>query len=83
MAVAEHDLIEDKPRRSLLMDAEQYASVEELIALAMDKKSWAMRVKQIDPMDHNTAAAAVNSHLDADAEEWLRGAVAMDGRFKG
>ena len=29
------------------------------------------------------AAAAVNSHLDADAEEWLRGAVAMDGRFKG
>ena len=83
VAVAEHDLNEDKPRRSLLMDAEQYASVEELIALAMDKKRWAKRVKQIDPMDHNTAAAAVNSHLDADAEEWLRGAVAMDGRFKG
>ena len=67
------------------MDAEQYATVEELIALAMDKKGWAKRVKQIDPTDHNTAAAAaaVNSHLDADAKGWLRGAVAMDGRFKG
>ena len=83
MAVAEHDLIEDKPRRSLLMDADQYTTVEELIALAMVRKGWAARVKKIDPTDHNTAAAAVTSRLDADAEEWLRGAEALDERFKG
>ena len=83
VAVAEHDLIEDKPRRSLLMDADHYTTVEELIALAMDKKGWAARVKQIDPTDCNTAAAAVNSLLDANAEEWLGGAGALDGRFKG
>ena len=41
--------------------------------------------KQIDPSDHNTAAA-FTSLLDANAEEWLRGAnaqLAHDGRFKG
>ena len=65
------------------MDADQYSTVEELIALAMDKKGWAKRVKQIDPTDHNTAAAAVTSRLDADAKEMLRGAKALDGRFKG
>ena len=36
--VARHDLITDKPRRSLLMDADHYTTAEELIALAMDKK---------------------------------------------
>ena len=59
-------------------------AVEELLALAIDRKGWAARVKQIDPSDHNTAAAAaVTSLLDANAEEWLRGADADDGRFKG
>ena len=65
------------------IDADNYTTVEELLALAMDRKGQAARVKQIDPSDHNTAAAAVTSLLDANAEEWLRGAEALDGRFKG
>ena len=57
------------------IDADNYTTVEELLALAMDRKGWAAtyRVKQIDPSDHNTAAAAVTSLLDANAEEWLSG----------
>ena len=36
----------------VLMDAEHYTTIEELLALAKDKKGWAARVKQIDPVGH-------------------------------
>ena len=65
------------------MDAEDYSSVEELLALARDKKGWAARVRQIDPVDHNTAASVVASLLDASAEEWRKGAEVYDGKFTG
>ena len=81
VAVAKHDLSTCNARRSPLMDAEQHNTVVELLALAKDRKGWAARVKQIDPTDHNTAAAS--SLLDANAEEWLKGAKVHDGRFKG
>ena len=44
------------------------------MALAADRKGWAARVRQIDPVDHKTAAAMVTSSLDASAEEWKKGA---------
>ena len=46
---------------------------EELLALADDKRGWAERVRQIDPVDHDTVAEMVSSSLDAYAEEWLMG----------
>ena len=55
------------------MDAAEYTTAEELLALAKDEKGWAERVRQIDPVDHNTAAEMVSSSLDAYAEEWLMG----------
>ena len=55
------------------MDAGEYKSAEELLALAADKRGWAQRVRQIDPVDHDTAAKMVSSSLDAYAEEWLMG----------
>ncbi len=42
----------------------------ELLALAMEAKGLSERVRQIDPVDHNTAAEMVSSSLDAYAEEW-------------
>ena len=65
------------------MDAEEYSSAEELLALAADKEGWAARVRQIDPAGHNTAASMVTSSLDASAEEWKKGAEihASDGLF--
>ena len=57
--------------------------MEELLALANDRKGWAARVRQIDPMDHNTAASMVTSLLDASAEEWRKGAKIHDGKFTG
>ena len=68
-----HDLAAGNSRRSLLMDAEEYTTAEELLALAADKKGWAARVRQIDPVDHNTAAEMVTSPLDANAMEWMKG----------
>ena len=56
------------------MDAAEYSSVEELLALARGKEGWAARVKQIDPADHTTAASVVASLLDASAKEWRKGA---------
>ena len=53
----------------LLMGAEDYTSAEGLLALAADMKSWAARVRQIDPVDNNTTASMVSSSLDANAEE--------------
>ena len=47
----------------LLMDAEEYTTVEELLALAADRKGWAERVRQIDPVDHNTAAKMATSSI--------------------
>ena len=66
-------------------DAEEYSSAEELLALAADKKGWAARVRQIDPVDHNTAASMVTSSLDHDASagEWKEGAKIHDGLFTG
>ena len=55
------------------MDAGEYTTAEELLALAADRKGWAERVKQIDPVDHNTAAEMVTSPLDANAMEWMKG----------
>ena len=37
-----------------MMDATEYSSVEELLALGRDKEGWAARVKQIGPVDHTT-----------------------------
>ena len=45
------------------MDADDYTSAEELMALARDRKGWAARVRQVDPVDHNTAASMVTSLL--------------------
>ena len=56
------------------MDAEEYTTAEELLALAADKKGWAARVRHIDPVDHNIAATMVTSSLDASVEEWKKGA---------
>ena len=70
MATAIHDLAAGNKRRSLLMDAAEYNTAEELLALAMDEKGWSERVRQIDPVDHNTATEMVSSSLDAYAEEW-------------
>jgi hypothetical protein len=83
VAAAMHDLAASSNRRSLLMDAAEYSSVEELLALARGKKGWAARVKQIDPVDHTTAASVVTSLLDASAEEWRKGAEIHDGKFTG
>ena len=84
VAAAMHDLAAGNIRRSLLMDAEEYSTAEELLALATDKKGcWAARVRQIDPVDHNTAAPMVTSSLDASAEEWKKGAEIHDGLFTG
>ena len=57
----------------------------ELLALARGKEGWAVRVKQIDPVDHNVAATVlvVASLLDASAEEWRKGVEARDGKFTG
>ena len=49
--------------RSLMMDATEYSSVEELLALGRDKEGWAARVKQIGPVDHTTATSVVASLL--------------------
>ena len=68
-----HDLVAGNIRRSLLMDAEEYTTAEELLALAADKKGRAARGRQIDPVDHNTAAKMVTSTLDANAMEWMKG----------
>ena len=65
------------------MDAEEYTSVEGLLALAADRKGWAERVRQIDPMDHNTAAKTATSFLDASAEEWKKGTDIHNGLFTG
>jgi hypothetical protein len=70
MATAIHDLAAGNKRRSLLMDAAEYTTAEELLALAMDEKGWSERVRQIDPVDYNTAAEMVSSTLNAYAEEW-------------
>jgi len=45
VAAAMHDLVVGNNRRSLLMDAGEYNSTEELLALAADKKGWAERVR--------------------------------------
>ena len=79
MAAAMHDLAAGNSRRSLLMDAGEYNTAEELLALAADRKGWAERVRQIDPVDHNTAAEMVTSSLDASAEEWMKGQRYMMG----
>jgi hypothetical protein len=78
-----HDLAAGNSRRSLLMDVGEYTTAEELSALAADKKGWAERVRQIDPVDHNTAAKMATSSLDASAEEWKKGAEIHDGLFTG
>ena len=61
--------------------------VEPTVLCPKDRKGWAARAmaraKQIDPSDHDTAAAAVSILPDGNAEEWLKGAEAHDGRFKG
>ena len=64
VAAAMHDLAAGNSRRSLLMDAEDYTTAEELLALTTDKKGWAARVRQTDPVDHNTAAEMVTSPLE-------------------
>ena len=41
-------------------------------------------MRQIEPVDHNTAASVVTSSLlDASAEEWRKGAEVHDGKFTG
>jgi hypothetical protein len=83
VATAMHDLTTGYHRRSLLMDAEEYTTVEELLELAADRKRWAERVRQIDPVDHNSAAMMATSSLDASAEEWKKGADIHNGLFTG
>ena len=53
------------------MDAGEYSTAQDLLAMACAavRKGWAARVRQIDPVDHNTAAAIATSSLDASAEE--------------
>ena len=65
------------------MDAGEYTTVDELLPLASDRKGWAERVRQIDPVDHNTAAKMATSSLDASSEEWKKGAEIHDGLFTG
>jgi hypothetical protein len=60
-----------KPDNRVNRESCQYTIVK---ALAADRKGWAARVRQIDPVDHNTAASMVTSSLDASAEEWRKGA---------
>ena len=81
MAAAMHGLAAGNRRRSLMMDAGEYSTTEELLALAADRKGWAARVRQIDPVDHNTAAAMATNSLDASAEEWEKGAEIHDVLF--
>ena len=83
VATAMHDLTTGYNRRSLLMDAEEYTTVEELLALAADRKGWTERVRQIDPVDHNSAAKMATSSMDASAEEWKKGADIHNGLFTG
>ena len=83
VATAMHDLTTGYHRRSLLMDAEEYTTVEELLELAADRKRWAERVRQIDPVDHNSAAKMAKSSMDASAEEWKKGADIHNGLFTG
>ena len=83
VATAMHDLTTGYHRRSLLMDAEEYTTVEELLELAADRKRWAERVRQIDPVDHNSAAMMATSSMDASAEEWKKGADIHNGLFTG
>ena len=54
-----------------------------MVADSSDRKGWIARVRQIDPMDHNTAASMVASLLDASAKEWRKGAEIHDGKFTG
>ena len=62
-----------------------YSSMEELLALARDKEGWAARLKQVDPVDHTTAASVVTSLMVANAEEWRKvaGDEIHDGKFTG
>ena len=62
--------------------AKEYSTAEELLA-PVDRKGWAARVRQFDPVDHNTAATMVASSLDASAEEWKKGAKIQNGLFTG
>jgi hypothetical protein len=78
-----YDLTTGYNRRSLLMDAEEYTTVEELLALAADRKGWAERDRQRDPVDHNSAAKMATSSMDASAEEWKKGADIHNGLFTG
>jgi hypothetical protein len=68
---------------SISIDGVTVQRAEELLALAADRKGWAERVKQIDPVDHNTAAKMVTSPLDANAMEWMKGTEIHDGLFTG
>ena len=83
VATAMYDLTTGNNRRSLLMDAEEYATVEELLAPAADRKGWAERVRQIDQVDHTSAAKMATTSMDASAEEWKRGADIHNGLFTG
>ena len=83
VTTAMYDLTTGYNRRSLLMDAEEYTIVEELLALVADRKGWAERVRQIDPVDHNSAAKMATSTTDASAEEWKKGTDIHNGLFTG
>ena len=78
-----HQMLMPHSRRSLPMDAGEYTIAKELLALAADRKDWAERVRQVDPVDHNTAAEMVTSSLDASAEEWKKGTEIHDWLFTG
>ena len=71
--------------RGLLMDA-AVKDLEEITAMARDSVKWNEQHSKVGPRDMLTSLKRERDRgtvLDAEAEEWLCGASALDGQFKG
>ena len=71
--------------RGLLMDA-AVKDLGEITALARDNGKWNEQHSKVGPRDMLTSLKRERGRgtvLDAEAEEWLCGASALDGQFKG
>ena len=71
--------------RGLLMDA-AVKDLEEITALARDNVKWNEQHSKVGPRDMLTSLKRERDRgtvLDVEAEEWICGAYALDGQFKG
>ena len=73
--------------RGLLMDA-AVRDLETITDMAGESREWNEQHSKVGPRDMLTSLKIKRKRdratvLDADAEEWLCGASALDGQFKG